>query len=246
MSTIKNILTIDVEDWFHILDIPSAPDKARWDSLPGRVEQNYLKLLDIVSDYNSSATCFFLGWAAKKYPHLVKETLQRGDETASHGNNHQLIYLQSQKDFFEDILESKRIIEDISGVSVKAYRSPGFSCTEKTPFIFETIREAGYTSDSSVFPAPRGHGGLQNGQLWPYTIPTRFGDLQEFPITITKILKKRICFSGGGYFRVFPYWFIKKRIQEINQQGKPVLVYIHPRDLDAGQPRLKMNWKTAF
>ncbi len=240
-TAMKNILTIDVEDWFHILDIESEPEMEEWDSFPGRLEPNFTRLLDILEETQAKSTCFFLGWIAKRYPHLVQEAKERGHEIASHGTSHRLVYRQSPEEFKEDIQTAKTIIEDQIQSPVLCYRAPGFSLTENTPWGYEIMAEVGYKYDSSVFPASRGHGGIKNAEVNPYRVSTKHGEIQEYPITVTTLFGKRYCFCGGGYFRLFPYWWIQRETRRLNRNGVSVVFYIHPRDIDPNQPRLRMN-----
>lgn len=242
----KCIFTIDVEDWFHILDIPSAPALSEWDSLPSRIEKNYYRLLYILSEKNIKATCFFLGWVAEKYPHLIKESISRGHEIASHGYGHKLVYEMTESEFYEDAVKSKNIIEDISGLEVCGYRSAGFSLTKKCPWFFESLARAGYRYDSSIFPARRGHGGIEKAALAPHTAETSSGKLIEFPISVSNFWGMRICFFGGGYFRLFPGILINRMAKKVLMDNRPVVFYIHPRDIDPGQPRLPMNFYRRF
>jgi len=242
----KCIFTVDVEDWFHILDVPSTPPLSEWDALPSRVEKNFLKLLDIFSEHDVRVTCFFLGWVAEKYPHLVKEADHRGHEVASHGYAHRLVYEMTREEFLQDARRSKEILEGIVGHSIFGYRSSGFSVTEKTPWFFETLVEAGFRYDSSVFPAPREHGGMDGAQLAPYTVQTSQGVLTEFPITVTKVLGKPLCFFGGGYLRLFPYFLIKRMTTRVQREGRPVVFYVHPREVDPDHPRLRMGAVRRF
>ncbi|MFH1701177.1 MAG: XrtA system polysaccharide deacetylase [Candidatus Zixiibacteriota bacterium] len=240
------IFTIDIEDWFHILDIPSAPPFTEWDKLPSRVEKNYYRLLNIFSEKNIKATCFFLGWIAEKYPHLVTESVSRGHEIASHGYGHKLVFEMSEKEFSDDAVKSKKIIEDISGQEVLGYRSAGFSITEKCPWFFDVLIRCGYEYDSSVFPARRGHGGIKTANKAPHLIETPSGKLIEFPISVSKIWGRRMCFFGGGYLRLFPERLINKMAGNVLLDNWPVIFYIHPRDIDPEQPRLPMNFYRRF
>ncbi|MGA2631326.1 MAG: polysaccharide deacetylase family protein, partial [Terriglobia bacterium] len=183
----KCIFSVDVEDWFHILDVPSTPSLAAWDSLPSRVEKNFLKLMDLFSERDVRVTCFFLGWVAEKFPHLVKEAERRGHEVASHGYAHRLVYEMTPEEFLGDTRRSKAILENIVGHPILGYRSSGFSVTDRTPWFFEALSEAGFQYDSSVFPAPRQHGGLEGAHLAPYRIETPNGILTEFPVTVAKV-----------------------------------------------------------
>lgn len=237
----KCIFSVDVEDWFHILDLPSTPPLSRWDSLPSRVEKNFLKLLEIFSERNVQVTCFFLGWVAEKFPHLVKEAESRGHEVASHGYAHRLVYEMTPEEFLSDARRSKEILESIIGHPILGYRSSGFSVTEKTPWFFGALMEAGYRYDSSVFPAAREHGGLNGAPLAPYLITSPRGTLIEFPITVAKVLGKALCFFGGGYMRLFPYTLIRHMAIRVQREGRPVGFYVHPREVDPAHPRLPMG-----
>src|SRR5882672_782469 len=163
----QSIFSIDVEDWYHILDVPSAPAMSEWDGLPARVETNFLRMLDLLGETGSHATCFFIGHIAQRFPHLVREAKARGHEIASHSYAHQLVYTMTPAEFLEDASRSRKVLEDISGGSVQGFRASGFSVTEGTPWFFEKLVEAGYAYDSSTFPAARGHGGMKMGQLHP-------------------------------------------------------------------------------
>ena len=240
----KCIFSIDVEDWFHILDLPSTPPIDEWDALPSRVEANFLKLLDMVGEHR--VTCFFLGWVARRFPRLVKEAHRRGHEVASHGYAHRLVYQLSPAEFLEDAVTSKQIIEDAAGRAVLGYRSSGFSVTAATPWFFDQLLAAGFRYDSSVFPAPRGHGGLDTGRYAPYRIAGRNGSLAEFPITMRKVLGKPICFFGGGYLRLFPYSLVRSMTRKVLREGRPVIFYAHPREIDPGHPRLPMSAARRF
>jgi polysaccharide deacetylase family protein (PEP-CTERM system associated) len=239
----KSIFTVDVEDWFHILDFPSAPDISEWNSLPSCVERNFRTLLDLFSEKNVQVTCFFLGYVAERFPQLVREAHQRGHEIASHGYAHRLIYSMTPQEFLEDASKSKSILEDITGEPVLGYRGPGFSVTKDTPWFFEKIVEAGYRYDSSVFPAPRQHGGLRIGKYSPHMIA---GKLMEFPITVASVLGQRFCFFGGGYLRLFPYSVIRQMCRKVLSEDRPVVFYVHPREIDPTHPRLQLSATRAF
>jgi polysaccharide deacetylase family protein (PEP-CTERM system associated) len=242
----QSIFSIDVEDWYHILDVPSAPALSEWDALPARVEANFLRMLDLLAETGSRATCFFIGHIAKRFPNLVREAKTRGHEIASHSYTHQLVYTMTPAEFLEDASRSRKVLEDISGGPVQGFRASGFSVTEGTPWFFEKLVEAGYAYDSSTFPASRGHGGLRSGQLEPHGRATPSGKLVEFPVTVAEILGKRLCFFGGGYLRLFPYPLVKRMSRAVLDSGRPVIFYVHPREIDPGHPRLPMSASRRF
>ncbi len=241
----KSIFSVDVEDWFHILDVPSAPAPNEWAALPSRVEKNFVRLLDIFSETKVQVTCFFLGWIGERFPHLVKEAATRGHEVASHGYEHRLVFTQNRSQFYDDVRRARMLLEDVSGSPVVGYRAPGFSTTEETPWFFDALTEAGYEYDSSVFPASRGHGGMPEGRRDPHRIGED-GALLEFPITVADLLGKRMCFFGGGYLRIFPYRLIHRMAHQVLRDGRPIVFYIHPREIDPAHPRLPMSRKRRF
>ena len=246
------IFSVDVEDWFHILDVPSSPAIDKWASLPSHVEKDFRHLLDMfdrcegVGNGGVKVTCFFLAWVAERFPHLVKEAAARGHEIASHGYAHRLVYQCTADEFHDDVTKARDILQNITGKPVLGYRSPGFSCTADVPWFFDKLVEAGYRYDSSVFPAARGHGGMADAQLAPHVISAKSGRLAEFPITVTDMFGKRLCLFGGGYLRLFPSWMIHRGTRQVLREDRPVVFYIHPREINPTHPRLPMSFKRRF
>jgi len=238
------VLTIDVEDWFHILELPSTPKLCEWDSLPSRVERNFLRLLDIAEENGVRCTCFFLGWVAHRYPGLVNAAVKRHHEIASHGWAHRLSHDLTSEEFYEDAVRSKDVLEQISGRPVRGYRSAGFSLSHGNTWVFDELLRAGFVYDASLFPAYHSHGGWQNGQYSPYLVHRPMGTLVEFPMTTEKVFGRSLCFFGGGYLRLFPLSIIHRMTTSVLQAGRPAIFYIHPREIDPDQPRLAMNlWR---
>ncbi len=240
------VFSVDVEDWFHILDVPSTPDLADWDGMPSRVERNFRTLLEKFAEKGVTVTCFFLAWVAERFPSLVKEAVGQGHEIASHGYAHKLVYQLSPDAFYQDAVRSKKILEDAAGRSVWGYRSAGFSVTQDTGWFFDKLIEAGYIYDSSVFPAERGHGGMSGERTAPFWITRPAGKLFEFPVSVAEVMGRNICFFGGGYLRLFPSPVICHMTRKLLSEGRPVIFYVHPREIDPGQPRMSMNWKRRF
>lgn len=228
-----NILTFDTEEWFHLLDNDSTRTESQWDSFEVRIYDNVDRILQILDDTNTKATFFVIGWVAKKYPDLVRRIAQKY-EIGSHTMNHQLVWQQTRDEFREDVYASKALLEDITGKSVNCFRAPGFSIRSTEVWAFDILAELGITIDCSIFPAVHAHGGMpEYNELEPSIIERNGIELKEFPIMYKTIGGKNLVFSGGGYFRFFPYRLIKKWTEE---QSDYLMSYIHPRDLDAGQP----------
>lgn len=234
------MFSIDVEDWFHIMDLPTAPRIESWGQLPSRVGHNFHTLLDMLDIHEVKATCFFLGWVAEKHPELVREAMNRGHEIASHGYEHELVYKMTAEAFRADITRAKSLLENITGSPIYGYRAPGFSVDSRVPWFFDEVARTGYRYDSSVFPTTRQHGGYPGFDLAPKNVRTRFGTLIEFPISVVNVVMRRLCFFGGGYLRMFPYAVIKHMALRVLKDKRPVIFYIHPREIDPQHPRLKM------
>ena len=231
-----NILTFDVEEWFHLLDNDSTRSEAEWVRYPVRIYENMDRIFRILEDTDTKATFFIIGWIARTYPDLVRRIAEKY-EIGSHTMNHQLVWQQDRATFKEDVSSSIKMLEDITGKPVKYFRSPGFSIRESEAWAFDVIKECGIEIDCSVFPAPHAHGGIPSyGKGVPSIIRHGSVEIKEFPITTKELFGHHIIFSGGGYFRLFPYSLIKKWAKENSEY---MLSYIHPRDLDGGQPMIK-------
>ncbi|MBV9179922.1 MAG: polysaccharide deacetylase family protein [Acidobacteria bacterium] len=238
------IFSVDVEDWFHILDVPAAPKMSGWAGLPSYVEAHFNRLLDLFSEAGRSVTCFFVGWIAERFPHLVREAVARGHEVASHGYAHRLAYDMTQNEFRADALRSRLLLEDISGTRVVGYRAAGFSSTGAIPWFFPELVSSGYLYDSSVFPARRGHGGNPASPLRPYFVADQA--LMEIPASVAQFGPVRMCFFGGGYLRLFPYRIIHYMGRRLLAEGAPLMFYVHPREIDPKHPRISMSYGRRF
>jgi len=217
-----------------------------WQTLPSRVEMNFGRLLDLFEERQAHVTCFFLGWIAEHFPQLVREAARRGHEIASHGYAHRLVHRMTRDEFYADAQRARKILEDISGTAVRGFRSAGFSVTEETPWFFAAVAEAGYQYDSSIFPAPHGHGGMRHSRREPYRVDQEGANLVEFPVSVADLFGKPMCFFGGGYLRLFPYVLIRRMARRVLAEGRPVVYYVHPREIDPAHPRLPMSTLRRF
>ena len=231
-----NILTFDIEEWFHLLDCDATRTENEWKNYEVRIYDNVERLFKVLEDTNTKATFFVIGWIAKTYPDLVKRISEKY-QIGCHTMNHQLVWQQTPEEFKADVEEGVKMLEDITGKKVECFRAPGFSIRESEAWAFEILADLGIKYDCSVFPAAHAHGGMPSyPKAAPGIIEYHGIQIKEFPVGFKTIAGKHIMFSGGGYFRLFPYPFIKKWTQD---SGDYLLSYIHPRDLDAGQPMIK-------
>lgn len=240
-SDLRSCLTIDVEDWFHILDSPATPKIARWPSLESRIERNLDVLLAMLDSFSVKVTFFWLGWLAERHPNLVRACQEAGHEIASHGYAHVLAYEVGPAAFRQDITRARLLLEDITGETIRGFRAPGFGITSKAPWAFDVIKEAGYQYDSSVFPASRAHGGIPDSFLGLYFVETRNGHLLEIPMSVVEVFGRRASVFGGGYMRLASKRLIKWGIRRLEAARQPLIIYVHPREIDPGQPRLQLS-----
>lgn len=228
-----NILTFDIEEWFHILDNDSTKTEKEWSNYEYRLESNMDRIFELLDRKNQKATFFCLGWVAREFPMIIKKIEQEGFEIGTHSDMHQLAFEQNKQEFKQDLERSIKSIEDLIGKKVTTYRAPGFSIKEENTWVFSELVNQGIEIDCSIFPAKRSHGGLESyGHAKPSIISFEGNLLKEFPINLFKIGSTDLIFSGGGYFRLLPYWFIK----EMTRKSDYVMTYFHPRDFDKDQP----------
>ena len=233
-----NYLTIDVEDYFQVAAFEKVIQPSTWENYPSRVEQNTTRILDLLDTYGVKGTFFIVGWTAERFPGLVKEIVTRGHEIGCHSYQHQKIYNQTPEEFRQDTQKAKDILEQASGRPVVGYRAPTYSITKKSLWAFDILQELGFKWDSSIFPIIHDNYGIPDAPRFAYKLPNH--DLIEYPISTALIWGQKIPIAGGGYFRIFPYWFTKMALAKINTVEKqPFIFYLHPWEVDPEQPRIR-------
>lgn len=236
---IQNAFTVDVEDYFQVEAMSKAVNFDDWASYDCRVEKNTHTILDMLDERQQKGTFFVLGWIAQRYPNLVKEIDTRGHEVASHGMSHKLIYKQAIDVFRKETFDSKALLEDLIQKPLLGYRAATYSITEKSLWALDILAEAGYRYDSSIFPMRHDNYGIPDINPEPHKLITPSGaELVEFPISTLKKANLTLPIAGGGYFRLFPYFFTRWALRHLNKQGKPFVFYIHPWEVDPKQPRI--------
>jgi polysaccharide deacetylase family protein (PEP-CTERM system associated) len=235
---ITNYLTIDVEDYFQVAAFEKQINPDEWPQFESRVNNNTGTLLKILDRYNVKATFFIVGWIAEKHPELVREISEKGHEIGCHSYRHQRIQTLTREAFKEDTNRAKGILEDISGKKVSGYRAPTYSITRDTIWALDILAELGFEYDSSIFPIYHDNYGIPDAPRFPYKIDGL--GLTEYPLSTALILGRKVPIAGGGYFRLFPYWFTRMGLKSINEKEKqPFIFYLHPWEVDPDQPRMK-------
>lgn len=226
------VLTIDLEDWFH----PLEPDPSRWDALPRRAEAATDGLLRVLAEEGARATFFVLGDVARHSPRLLERILAGGHEVGTHGMEHRFVYRQTPAAFADDLDRSLRLISSITGARVDAYRAPYFSITRASEWALDVLRDHGIVHDSSIFPVRNHRYGIPRAPRLPYRV--RPG-LWEWPISTFPTPLGNLPFAGGAYFRLLPEAVVRAAFRALRRRGEPVLFYLHPWEVDPGQPRMR-------
>jgi len=244
---IRNALTVDVEDYFHVTAFADSVDRKDWDNQPLRVESNTHRLMDLFDEAQVKATFFVLGWVADKSRSLVSEIAQRGHEVACHGYSHQLIYNQTLEVFREETIRSKFLLEDIVQAPVRGYRAASYSITRDSLWALDILAEAGFDYDSSIFPVRHDRYGIPGAKEVPHILQTPQGhSLVEFPLSTAKIFNYKLPVAGGGYFRLYPYALTRAGLRQINSRHQPFIFYMHPWEIDPDQPKIEAAWFSRF
>lgn len=234
----RNALSVDVEDWFHVGAFERVIKHDDWAGLECRVERNTDILLDMFEASGIKATFFTLGWVGERYPALMRRIADAGHELGNHGSNHDRVFTLTPQQFAEDIARARKTIEDASGAKVTGYRAPSFSIDKRTPWAHEVLAEQGYVYSSSVAPIQSDHYGWPEAPRFAFK-PVAGSDLIEIPVTTAVIAGKRLAAGGGGYFRLLPYAFSRWAMRQVNDEDKrPAIIYFHPWEIDPGQPRV--------
>lgn len=243
-----NAFSVDVEDWYQVADFDAVIPFADWDRYESRVGRNTDAVLELLAESGCRGTFFVLTWNAERHPEIVRRIAAAGHEVASHGYAHRIVYEQTREEFRADVERAKKTLEDITGEPVLGYRAPSFSFTQRSLWAPDVLLDLGFRYDSSVFPVRDSLYGMPDAERFPYVIRERDGRrLVEFPITTTEFLGRNLPLGGGGYLRVFPYLYMRWGMRRVNRtERKPALVYIHPWEVDPGQPRLKTAGKRGF
>lgn len=232
------VVSVDVEDYFHAESFADIVDRSRWDSYTSRVEGNTCRLLELLAKLDVHATFFVLGWVAERFPKLVREITAGGHELGCHSYWHRLIYKLDPAEFREDTRRAKDVIEQTAGQPVRGYRAPTYSVIDGSLWALEILSELGFSYDSSIFPIHHDRYGIPDAPRAPFRFQTASGSMTEFPITTFRVAGHNLPVGGGGYLRLLPRIYTRLGLQRVQREGLPVVIYIHPWEIDPEQPRL--------
>ena len=238
-DALLNAMSVDIEDWFQVGAFETVIDRADWDQLEHRVENNTRAVLSLFDEAGIKATFFILGWVAERYPALIRQIVAGGHEIANHGYDHARVFTLSPDQFRADLDRSRKLLEDSSGQKVTGYRAPSFSIDQRTPWAHEILAEQGYAYSSSVAPIHHDHYGWAESPRFAWK-PVEQSDLIELPVTTVKLGNRILAAGGGGFFRLLPYALYEQSIRKMQREdGHGAIFYFHPWEIDPGQPRVR-------
>lgn len=243
-----NAFCVDLEEWFHAFGISGKyADPAHWDDAPACVVGDTENLMRLLDDAGTRGTFLTVGWVARKYPDLIRRLAREGHEVGCHSYWHRLVFELTPEEFDRDLGECVGLLREITGQAVDTFRAPGFSVTADALWSYPIMRRHGITTDVSIVPAKRDHGGIVGFPRDPFTMITSEGDVVCFPVSVMDVAGRAIPFSGGGYLRLFPLSLMKSGFAQNHAAGRPGMAYIHPREVNPAQPRLPRPplWKPA-
>jgi peptidoglycan-N-acetylglucosamine deacetylase len=241
-----NILTVDLEDWFHICDVEALLPKGRWDALPSTVVPDTEKVLELVGRAGARATFFVLGYVAVRHPDLIRRISALGHEIAYHGWDHELVYDLTPKEFRGILRKGVATIEDLVGSRPIGFRAPQWSINNRSLWALKILAEEGFAYDSSM--APLKIIGDESYPLHPHGKTLGTGRLWEFPPLTLWTPWGRFPAAGGWGLRSLPMVILDRTVQSLNQKNIPAVFYIHPREIGSNRsiPGLPLSKRFAL
>lgn len=245
---VRNSFTVDVEDYFHVSAFAHQIKPGDWGNYESRVVANTHRILKLLDHHQVPGTFFVLGWVARHYPQLVKDIQNAGHEVANHSYWHRQLFDLTPEEFRQDLLESKQVLEEITGVPVRAYRAPSFSITKKSEWALEILQEEGFLFDSSIFPVYHDRYGMPGAPRFPNKHDFPNGTIWELPPSTIRFAGLNVPIAGGGYFRLLPVNLTAHFFRSLNSRlHQPFMFYIHPWEIDPDQPRIpcpaRVRWR---
>lgn len=239
----RHVLSFDVEEYFQVESLRHAIRRDDWERWPSRLRPAMATLLDVLDEAGVRATFFVLGWVAMRHGSLVREIAERGHEVASHGYGHRMASTMSAGEFARDVRRARLLLSDLAGASVVGYRAPTFSVTPSNPWVFDVLRAEGYAYDSSVFPVRHDRYGWPRFSRGPVRVVWADGGptLDEYPMATLDTPFGSVPVAGGGYFRAVPGPAFRWAWRRLSRAGRRSVFYLHPWELDAGQPRVRVG-----
>ncbi len=243
---IRNIISVDVEEYFHPTELAKSVRQDDWNSLPSMVEPQTRRVLEIFDRHKVKSTFFVLGWVAERHPALIREIASKGHEIGCHSHLHRLVYDLTPDEFRNDTVRASKAIEDAAGISIHAYRAPSFSITPRSLWALDILAELGFKVDCSIFPIHHDLYGFPGAPRQPFRIHVNGSSLLEFPPSTIRLGRWNIPITGGGYLRQLPFDFQVRALKALEARREGIQLYFHPWELDPEQPRIAASMLSRF
>ena len=241
-AAVKHLLSFDVEEYFQVEAASKGVPSDQWDHYPRRLGPVVDCILELLVERGITATFFVLGWVAQQEPETVRRIADAGHEIASHGMTHDMIGRLSPEQFRGELAESRQLLEDLSGSPVLGYRAPTFSITRDTAWALDVLAELGFLYDSSVFPIRHDRYGVPDAPRFAHrAVGPDGGNILEIPPLTLRLFGSNLPAGGGGYLRLFPVRLVATALKAAARRGERGMIYLHPWELDPGQPMLPMG-----
>ena len=238
-----HVLSFDVEEYFQVEAAAEGgvtPDQ--WHAFEKRLTPCVERILQLLDEHAASATFFVLGWVARHEKQAVRLIADAGHEIASHGMTHTMLGRLTPEQFRGELVESRALLEDLSGRPVIGYRAATFSITHQTAWAIDVLAETGYLYDSSIFPVRHDRYGVPDAPTDVHrAVGPGGGGILEIPPLTLGVMSHRVPLGGGGYLRLLPVRLIGRALRAAERRGRPGMIYLHPWELDPGQPALPMG-----
>ena len=231
----KHLLTILVEDYFHVGAFENLIQQRNWSNFEPRYEQNTIKALNLLDEYGTKATFFVLGWIAEQNPGLIRQIVARGHEVASRGYYHRSLKNLTDEEFREDLKRTNKAIEDACGQKVLGYRAAEKLSFAENEWMFNVLSDEGFAYDASFLPNVKD----PKTKRFAHQVHIDGKAVWEFPYSTLDLGLGLLPISGGNYFRQIPYTLMRHAVRNWTQRhNEPLAFYLHVWELDPEQPRI--------
>lgn len=193
-------------------------------------------MLDLLERKSVKSFCYFLGWVAERYPDLVRRAVSQGHVVGSHTYWHRMIYQHTPTSLHLDLGMANGILSQLANYPIRHFRAPTFSITKKSAWAVAILKQHGFEHDSSVVPIRHDRYGVPDSPLDSYYLKSGGQEIAEHPVSVLSSTLYRLPIGGGGYFRIFPWWFTRWALRKIEKSGRTIHFYIHPWEFDPEQP----------
>ena len=228
------LLSMDVEDWYHLDYVPEDLSRnASYSMLDGL--ENFLELANA---NNIPATLFTLTSVIEKVKESLSFALENGHEIALHGTNHKRPLEMTIQEFKYDCRDGIKEINNTFDINPQGYRASCFSFDRERLDIIKNEFGIKYDSSRINFDTHPLYGSIDMTGFKKmedcYYLKDSFS---EFEMPTVNLLGKTLPISGGGYLRIIPWWLLSFLVKKYIKKHGLFSMYIHPFEMSLNKPR---------